>query len=100
VVGNLALILLEIYCSLHQWKNFTNPPRIDKVIAMVREDPAPPPKGEEAPIFGSCLLWPSGRPSQLLLSSCSVSAQRHVEPSKMKVGVVHERGHEPKSRTV
>jgi len=36
VVGNLILILLEIYGSLQQWKNFANPPRIDKVIAMVR----------------------------------------------------------------
>jgi len=23
------------------------------------------------PLFGTCLLWPNGRPSQLLLSSCS-----------------------------
>jgi len=29
----------------------------------------PPEKG--APIFGICLLWPNGRPSHLLLSSCS-----------------------------
>ena len=27
------------YCSLQQWKNFANPPRIDKVIAMVRMAP-------------------------------------------------------------
>jgi len=34
-------------------------------------DPAPPPiKRSTAPIFGSCLLWPNGRPSQLLLSTC------------------------------
>ena len=34
---------------------------------------APPPqkKGGTAPIFGLCLLWPNGRPSQLLLSSCA-----------------------------
>ena len=33
---------------------------------------APPPtKGARPPIFGRCLLWPNGRPSQLLLSSCS-----------------------------
>ena len=35
--------------------------------------PAPPPKkktGHSPPIFGLCLLWPNGRPSQLLLSSC------------------------------
>ena len=29
-----------------------------------------PPKGAQPPIFGSCLLWPNGRPSQLLLSAC------------------------------
>jgi len=27
-------------------------------------------KGARPPVFGSCLLWPNGRPSQLLLSSC------------------------------
>jgi len=39
VVGNLLLVLLEIYCSLQQLKNFGNPPRIDNVIAMVRVAP-------------------------------------------------------------
>ena len=29
-----------------------------------------PPKVTWPPIFGPCLLWPNGRPSQLLLSSC------------------------------
>jgi len=29
-----------------------------------------PIKGGTAPIFGSCLLWQSGRPYQLLLSTC------------------------------
>jgi len=33
-------------------------------------DPAPPRKGERPPVFGPCLLWPNGRPSELLLSSC------------------------------
>ena len=32
-------------------------------------DPAPPKRGTP-PIFGPCLLWLNGRPSQLLLSSC------------------------------
>jgi len=36
VVGNLILVLLEIYCSLQQWKNFADQSRIDKVIAMVK----------------------------------------------------------------
>ena len=31
----------------------------------------PPGKGHSGPpLFGRCLLWPNGRPSQLLLSSC------------------------------
>jgi len=28
VVGILSLVLLKIYCSLQQWKNFANPSRI------------------------------------------------------------------------
>ena len=33
-------------------------------------DPAPHPKGHSStPLFGPCLLWPNGRPSQLLLNS-------------------------------
>jgi len=39
VVGNVILILLEIYCCLQQWKNFANSPKIDKVIAIVRAAP-------------------------------------------------------------
>jgi len=37
----------------------------------VRWDPAPPKKGHSSPLFGPCLLWPKGRLSQLLLSTCS-----------------------------
>jgi len=33
VVDIILLVLLEIYCSLQQWKNFENLSRIDKVIA-------------------------------------------------------------------
>jgi len=33
-------------------------------------DPAIPKSGTAHPIFGPCLLWPNGRPSQLLLSTC------------------------------
>jgi len=41
-------------------------------------DPAPPRKGiqqppQQSPRFGLCLLWPKGRPSQLLLRSCKNS---------------------------
>jgi len=36
-------------------------------------DPAPPRKGaQQPPLFGPRLLWPNGRPSQLLLSSCPI----------------------------
>jgi len=33
-------------------------------------DQLPSPEGEKPHIFGPCLLWPNGRPSQLLLSTC------------------------------
>jgi len=33
-------------------------------------DGNPPKKGAQPPIFGPCLLWPNGRPCQLLLSTC------------------------------
>jgi len=33
-------------------------------------DLAPSPKGAQPPIFCQCLLWPNGRPFQLLLSTC------------------------------
>jgi len=34
-------------------------------------DPAPiPERGTAAPVFGTCVLRPNGRPSQLLLSTC------------------------------
>jgi len=32
--GMLGMVLLEIYFSFQQWKNFENPLRIDKVTAM------------------------------------------------------------------
>jgi len=37
VVGKLIRVLLEIYRSLQQRKNFANRSRIDKVIAVVME---------------------------------------------------------------
>jgi len=36
-------------------------------------DPTLPPKGLNTPIFVPCLLWPNGRPFQLLLSTCFIS---------------------------
>jgi len=39
-------------------------------------DPAPPWKGAQQPaLFSPCLLWPNGRPSQQLLSSCYICEQ-------------------------
>jgi len=34
MVGSIIWILLNIYPSFQQWKNFENPLRTDKVIAM------------------------------------------------------------------
>jgi len=31
------------------------------------------PKSAQPPLFDPCLLWPNGRPSQLLLSTCNTS---------------------------
>ena len=41
--------------------------------SVLHEDPAPPKTGAQQPptLFSPCLLWPNGRPSQQLLSSCS-----------------------------
>ena len=42
---------------------------------MLDGDPAPPMKEAQQPaLFGPCLLWPNGRPSQLLLSTCKLFA--------------------------
>jgi len=37
---------------------------------VLDRDPAPPPTGAQPPVFGPCLLWTNGRPSQLLVSTC------------------------------
>jgi len=37
-----------------------------------------PQKGHSPPIFGPCLLWPSGRPSQLLLTTCYYRLNRRL----------------------
>jgi len=47
-------------------------------------DPAQSPrKGHNPPLFGQCLLWPNGRPSQLLLSTYS-EAWTRVFPTLIK----------------
>ena len=37
---------------------------------IVLEEDAALKRGIAPPLFGPCLLWPNGHPSQLLLSSC------------------------------
>jgi len=51
--------------------------------------PAPPPgKGHsDPPLFGQCLLWPNGRPSQLLLRACyyiHVTCQKEFLPAALR----------------
>jgi len=50
---------------------------------VLHGDPAAP-KGHRTPsrIFRPCLLWPNGRPSQLLLSTCSTGCMLH-EPTAL-----------------
>jgi len=38
-------------------------------------DPAPPKGAQQPPLslFGPCLLWPNGRPSQQLLRPCLIT---------------------------
>jgi len=45
---------------------------------VLHEDPGRPPqkkKSAQSLIFGQCLLWSNGRPSQLLLILCSQNRQ-------------------------
>ena len=50
---------------------------------VVDGDPAHPTERgvQQPPLFGSCLLWPNGRPSQQLLSSCSQNGCRSYDPT-------------------
>jgi len=41
-------------------------------IVLDRDPARPPSKGAHPLIFGPCLLWPNGRPSQLLQSTCYI----------------------------
>jgi len=48
---------------------------LDPGHIVLHGDPASPfQKGTVPPVFGPCLLWPNGRPSQLLLSTCFIAA--------------------------
>ena len=47
----------------------------------VRWRPSCPQKGaQQPPLFGPCLLWPNGCPSQLLLSTCYTAGNRNERP--------------------
>ena len=50
----------------------------------------PPEKGAQAPIFGPCLSWPNGRPSQQLLSTClfSSACQKAGKQNKRSTGML------------
>jgi len=51
---------------------------------VLHGDHAPSAKrGTAPPIFGPCLLWPSGRPSQQLLSTCSLGLLSFLVLSKI-----------------
>jgi len=41
------------------------------------------PPQQPLPTFGPCLLWPNGRPSQQLLSSCMKTNARNAEKKLM-----------------
>jgi len=45
---------------------------LDPGYIVLHGDPAHAPKRAQPPNFGRRLLWPNGRPSQLLLSTFSV----------------------------
>jgi len=50
-------------------------------------NPAPPKGGQQPPLFGRCLLWPNGCPSQLLLSTCTNGRPKTAEPIEMPFGM-------------
>jgi len=53
---------------------------------FVRWGPSSRPKqGHIPPIIGPCLLWSTGRPSQLLLSTCFVLSQVQLSVNKMNI---------------
>jgi len=58
---------------------------------MGTQPPIPQKGAQPPPIFGQCLLWANGRPSQLPLSSCSSShVRRHLRAvSSWALGKLH-----------
>ena len=71
-------LLVDVYCG--QTARWIKMPIGTEVCLspshiVLDGDPAPPRKGHSSPspLFGRCLLWPNGRPSQQLLSCCLMS---------------------------
>ena len=60
-------------------------------------DPAPPGKGHQPPLFGPCLLWPNGRPFQLLLSivGLTVVIVTDIQTDRQRYSVYRNRPHLP-----
>jgi len=50
------------------------------IVRWGSSQPRHAPKGAQPPIFGPCLLWPSGGPSQLLLSTWPMYKHRQCKP--------------------
>jgi len=46
------------------------------------------PKEAQPPFFGPCLLWPNGRPSQLLLSTCLLYLNMYAAPKNPVYAIV------------
>jgi len=61
VMGILLSVLLEIFCSLQQWKNFANLSTIDKIIAKINRVSA----------FLDHPVYSAGRPSRWALAQIS-----------------------------
>jgi len=75
-VYNVSLIVLEHYLLDFNWyraitqcTSTVNVLTIKPWIKIVRKG-IPTRRSNPSALFGACLLWPNGRPSQLLLSSC------------------------------
>jgi len=82
-LGHLASMVLP--CLLHTVLYLSLTSKV--IIREAMTGPVPtfscPPKNRQSSrlLYGQCLLWPNGRPSQLLLSSCIVWEARTTSSS-------------------
>jgi len=81
--------LAHVYCGqMAEWMNTPLGTEVDlgtghivlDVVSAVRESGTAAP-----PSFRPCLLWPRGRPSQLLLSSCSYYLHRLAQRNRIEL---------------